>query len=334
MMIRKALIFDATNVAIRHFLANPACDENGNPIGAILGTLRMLRYMLQETKPDRVFFAWDGEGGSRRRRGTMAEYKAGRKPRLNRTIDETPGDSKENLGWQMAKLKAMLGSLGVAQLELPDIEADDTIGYLAGLLASSVKVVVSGDRDMWQLVGPTTTVYWPNKKVYIGPGEFLQHAPVLPENFVLYRALSGKGDTSDNIRGIKGLGEKTILKLFPLLAQSPITPTQFLADLEQLLALDESGGVEPKLKESEKRWYREVLAQSDLVVERVALMQLTSPEISAHAAAVIREIASAPPRFNLTGFKLALMNSSIQFTDQELFSAVREYQLRVESTSP
>ncbi|OGR24992.1 MAG: hypothetical protein A2139_14890 [Desulfobacca sp. RBG_16_60_12] len=330
-MSHKVLIADGMSIALRHFCANPSCDENGNPVGAILGTIRMLKYLLAETQADRVFFAWDGKGGSQRRRGTLAEYKAGRKPRLNRTIEETTGDSKQNLAWQLDRLKMLLGHLGVSQLELPNIEADDTIGYLVGLLDPTAKVVVSGDRDMWQLVSETTAVYWPNKKVYITKGTFVEHSPILPENFVLYRALSGKGDASDNIHGIKGLGEKTLLKLFPELGTHPITLDQLIGKVQAALELDQTGIT--KLGNTQKRWYQTVLDSRELVMGNVAISQLTSPEISATAASIIKSVAQTPPQFNITGFKLALMNSALQITDQDLFPTFRAFQLRALSTT-
>ena len=321
--MKKVLIFDGHNTFLRNFVVNPTSDTNGNPIGGLIGTLRSIKYMIHETKPSQVIFVWDGPGGARRRRGVMAEYKMGRKPRLNREMEEGTEESKNNVQWQMSKLKGLLGFLGVAQIEIPDIEADDTIGYLVGMLDPNPKVIVSGDRDMWQLVSETTTVYWPTKKVFITPGTFRENCPFPPENFVLARALSGKGDVSDNIQGIKGLGEKTLLKLFPVLGTQPTTLGFLLEECRGQVI----NGKKPL--QGVKRWYQVILDHQDLVTRNVQVMQLTSPNISAQAGSVIRHAAEQEPSFNITGFKLALINNSIQLTDPDIFTVFQEYRLRV-----
>lgn len=327
----KWLIFDGTNCFHRNFAANPTADANGNPVGGVMGSIKSIRSMLQDTRADRVIFVWDGDGGAQRRRGIIAEYKAGRKPRLNREVDETAQDSADNFAWQASKLKALLGFLGVAQLDVPNIEADDAIGYLVGLLDPQPKVVVSSDRDMWQLVSETTSVWWPGRKTYITKENFKEASPILPENFVLARAISGGGDKSDNIHGIHGLGEKTILKLFPELSTRPFSPEQLFEDAETTLRLNREAGIE--MGKSEKRWLQVILDNRDLVSRNVEVMQLTTPNISTQAAATIRAAAEKRPSFNMTGFKLALLNNSIQLLDNEMFPAFQDYKIRSENSS-
>lgn len=323
---RRVLIFDGHNTFLRNFVVNPATDANkGEPIGGLVGTIRSLKFMIHDVKPSRVLFVWDGEGGSRRRRGVMAEYKMGRKPRLNREMDEPTGDSRANLAWQMAKTKSLLSFLGVVQLEVDDIEADDSIAYLCGCLDPAQKVLVSSDHDMWQLISPTTTIYWPPKKTYLSLGNLAEFTPYHPENYVLARALSGKGDRSDNVTGIKGLGDKTILKLFPRLATSPIS----LEDLFEECRKEVQDGQKPLA--GVKRWYSVVLENSDLVSRNVQVMQLAIPNISAQAGSIIRNAANTKPTFNITGFKLALLNHGIQLTDPDIFTVFQEYRVRAMS---
>jgi DNA polymerase-1 len=323
-MSKKILIFDGHNVFIRSFVVNPHADENGNPIGGLLGTLRSVKFMIRETQADRVFFVWDGVGGSQRRRGVVEGYKMGRKPRLNRPVDEGVGDSGVNMHWQMEKTRALLGYLGVTQLCIDNIEADDTIGYLVGALEPTQKVVVSSDRDMWQLVSDTTTIYWPTKKVFITKETFKDHSSILPENYVLFRALSGHGDASDNVRGIKGLGEKTIVKLFPEFEERHFS----LDDLaDECRATIEQQGPDPKGK---FRWHRAILDSLDLVRRNVQVMQLVDPVISVQAAGIIRQAIAQEPSFNISNFKVALLNNAIQITDQDFFTTFQEYRMRAE----
>ena len=325
--MNKVLIFDGTNTFHRNFVVNPSADINGNPIGGILGTIRSIKYMIAEVQPTQVFFIWDANGGSQKRRGIIADYKMGKKPRLNREVDEQVKDSRENFVWQANKLKSLLHFLGITQIEVDNIEADDAIGYLVGLLDPVAKVVVSSDRDMWQLVSDTTVVYWPTKKIFITKENFKEQSPILPENYVLARAMA-MGDSSDNIKAIHGLGEKTLLKLFPEFTSAPVSFVQLLADINQKLSMDDQGLLTPKLKPTEKRWYKVVLESQELVSRNVEVMQLTQPIISAQAATIIKNAAHLPPSFNMTGFKLALINNSIQLTDQELFPVFQQYRAR------
>jgi 5'-3' exonuclease len=247
---------------------------------------------------------------------------------LNREVEEGVKDSSENMRWQQEKLKVLLPFLGVTQIEIDNIEADDTIGYLVGMLGETRKVVVSSDRDMWQFVSDTTTVYWPTKKVYISSENMSEYVPVRPENYVLFRAMSGKGDASDNIHGIKGLGDKTIIKLFPeFLTRPDMTPDYIFDECRAIL---EQQGENPKGK---FRWYKVIHENADLVRRNVEVMQLTSPEISASAASIIRNLAVKRPSFNMTGFKIALLNNDIQLTDNDMFAVFQEYKMRSENAA-
>jgi 5'-3' exonuclease len=331
-MSNKVLIFDGTNTFHRNFVVNPTADVNGEPIGGIIGTIRSIKYMIAETSPDKVIFVWDGDGGSKKRRGIVSEYKMGRKPRLNREVEEGVKNSRDNFVWQSQKLKKLLPFLGVTQIEIDDIEADDTIGYLVGCLDPCAKVVVSSDRDMWQLVSDTTVIYWPTKKVYISKGTFKDQTPILPENYVLARAMA-MGDNSDNIKAIKGLGEKTLLKLFPVLTKEEVTQQQLNDMIRRDLERDQRGELKPKLTASQKRWFQVVLDSTELVSRNVEVMQLRTPNISAQAATIIRNAASLEPSFNMTGFKMALINNQIQVTDNELFPVFQAYKARTQNAA-
>jgi DNA polymerase-1 len=310
----KYLIFDGHNLFLRNYAVNPMMDQNGNAIGGIVGTIRSVKFMVNEVKPDRTIIVWDGVGGSKKRRGIFAEYKAGRKPRLNREFEA--GDVKENsnnLHEQMERVKPLLRLLGITQVEIEDIEADDAIAYMVGCLPSHQKVVVSSDKDLWQLVSDTTTIYWPVKKTYI-TSESMATDGCLPANWIYEKALLG--DSSDNIDGVKGVGPATVKKLFPELSQRAFTFSEFF----QL--------VEERAKEHNKA--KLILESKELVRRNVDLMQLTSPIISTTSATVIRNAAELRPPFNFTGFRLAMMNQGIQLTDTDLINTFRAYQMRTE----
>jgi 5'-3' exonuclease len=169
------------------------------------------------------------------------------------------------------------------------------------------------------------TVYWPTKKIYITPGDFSKVSPFHPSNYVLARALA-MGDSSDNIKGLKGLGEKTLLKIYPTLTICPTSFDHMLEVIRMRLELQDKG--ELKLTASEKRWFPVILESAELVRTNLQVMQLTSPVISAYSGAVINSAVASTPEFNVTKFKLALINAGIQLTDQDLFTTFQEYRMR------
>ena len=170
--------------------------------------------------PSEVFICWDGEGGSVQRRTLFKEYKAGRKPiKPNRNYEYTEEEHKENRLWQMAVLKKILDHAPICQIEIPGVEADDIVAYLANDTYSETNnavLIVSSDKDFYQLTNKKVMVYRPFSQEVLDGKDVFEKTGVHPRNFALYRALVG-GDSSDNIKGVKGIGEKTAFKMFPFL---------------------------------------------------------------------------------------------------------------------
>lgn len=313
-MISKYLIIDGLNLFVRTYCAVPLMDSNGSPIGGVIGTLRSVKNLITELKPTRVVFAWDGVGGSLKRRGIYKDYKAGRKPRVNREYDmEEPDEARKNLIIQYNMLREYLGYLGVTQLEVGGAEADDLIALLCQhTLRDEMKVIASSDRDFLQLVGPSTIVYSPSKKLYYGSQTVLQQTGVMAENYIFMKALCG--DKSDNVKGIGGLGPKTVVKLFPFLAEREVT----LKDV-----IDHA-----QAHRAEKPKYEAVCVGSDLIIQNVELMQLSTPVISPEAVRAVAAGLAEPRGFSMSNLRLAMLRDSIQLTDTDLFSAYRDAWLR------
>lgn len=314
----RALIIDGMNLFIRNFVVVPTMDTNGNSIGGLTGFLKGLKNMVKESNPDRVIVAWDGEGGSRRRRGIFAEYKEGRKVRLNREDDmENQDESFKNMGGQMTKLKTLLNLLGVIQVEAAEVEADDVIAFICRYIyPDEQKVILTSDRDMLQLIDNRTIVYSPTKKMYYTRVEMMSTIGVMPENYIFVKALMGDG--SDNIKGMGGIGEKTAVKMFPFLAERPVTAEEIRVHAE---ANRETGSK-----------YRSVLDQWERFLENVQLMQLSNPIISSHAARTIRiSTTEQKPRFIFTEFKLQLIRDGIQVIDPDMIGVFQSYKFRAEA---
>lgn len=309
------LLIDGLNLFLRNYAVNPQMDVNGDHIGGAVGFLRCLKCYIRDFSVSRAVVVWDGKGGSQKRRGIYAEYKAGRKPRMNRAYDfgESPEAGERNLATQLLKTKRYVELLGVTQIEIEGIEADDTIAYLCYAEGDSDKVVVSTDRDFLQLVGPTTKVYSPVKKILFGSDQVKEVHLVLPENYVYSKALTG--DASDNISGVKGVGEKTVLKLFPFLAERPSTLQEVLDHAR------DHAHENPK--------YRAIHEQCEIVTANVRLMQLSSPIIGVQSASSIRHtISQDVVEPVMSEVRLSFLRDGIQLTDSDFFAVFREYHHR------
>ena len=215
---RPVLLIDGKNAYTRHYCANPDMTASGAQIGGAVGFLKMLRRLTSDLSPTRVIIAWEG-GGSTRRRALYPEYKANRKPeRMNRFYEDDIPDTEDNRVWQVAVLTRMLKRLPVCQVYVSDCEGDDVIAYLCGgRYADRAKIIVSNDRDFYQLLDERTSVYSPQtKRLHTVEDVKKEHHGVPPRNFALAKALVG--DRSDNVKGVRGLGFKTLALRIPILA--------------------------------------------------------------------------------------------------------------------
>ncbi len=205
---RKLFLFDGSALAYRaHFALAKASLSNrmGEPTGAIFGFLNILLRILERYHPDQLAVVFDAPGETARHR-KFPDYKA--------TRDKMP----DELAIQLPKLKELLRSMGIPVVEREGIEADDIIGTLAKRASDrGLEVwIVSGDKDFVQLVNSRTFLLIPGigKKRgdnLLDRNAVLEKYGVSPEQFVDYLALVG--DSSDNIPGVSGIGEKTAQKL-------------------------------------------------------------------------------------------------------------------------
>lgn len=267
----RVLIVDALNTFMRSYAAIPTLDDNGHHIGGMAGFMKSLGFAIRNFKPSRVVLVFDGKGGSQRRRKIYKEYKANRKPptRLNRAYDMTTDEQeRENMKYQLVSLIEMLECLPVTIIALDNIEADDTIAYMSELVTKNggESIIYSTDKDFLQMVGTSVKVYNPVKKKTFDIDVVLETYGVHPDNFVFYRSLLG--DKSDNIDGVRGAGEKMVLRYIPELADGNVSVglkliEQKYADIKK----------KPKLIEN-------ILDNSAIVNRNLELMQLRDVNIS------------------------------------------------------
>ena len=214
------LVIDAMNMLIRSFSLLKAMNPDGTHIGGIVGFLRSLGYVTRIFDPTRVIIVWDGKGGSANRKNINPNYKAQRATaRITHWgLYDTKEQEMEALIGQLLRVQEYLECLPVVQVQMEKLEADDIMAYIAKQSSNSkVKkcTIVSSDKDFLQLVDGTIEVYAPIKKKTFTKDNIFDELKVLPENYNIVKALLG--DNSDNLKGVKGLGIKTIVAEFPKL---------------------------------------------------------------------------------------------------------------------
>ena len=203
---QRLLILDGHSLAYRAFFALPStlATTTGQVTNAVYGFTSMLIKLLAEERPDYVAVAFD-VGKPVARLAMDAEYKAGRR--------ETPEDFRPQLGL----IQEVVQTLRIPLLLVEDHEADDAIGTLAVRAAEQGidATIVTADRDFFQLVGPRITVMFNRRGISeiarMDAAAVEERYGLPPEKYLEYVAL--KGDTSDNIPGVPGVGEKTATKL-------------------------------------------------------------------------------------------------------------------------
>jgi len=214
------MVVDAMNMLIRSFSLLKAMNPDGTHIGGIVGFLRSLGYVTRIFDPTRVIVVWDGKGGSANRKNINPDYKAQRATaRITHWgLYDTKQQEMEALIGQLLRVQEYLECLPVTQLQMEKLEADDIMAYIAKQSSySKVKkcTIISSDKDFLQLVDDTVEVYAPVKKKTFTKDNIFEELKVLPENYNIVKALLG--DNSDNLKGVKGLGIKTIVAEFPKL---------------------------------------------------------------------------------------------------------------------
>ncbi|MHB8481338.1 MAG: DNA polymerase I [Nitrospiria bacterium] len=194
-------LIDGSSYIYRAFYAIPALNTSkGFPTNAIYGFITMLLKILKEKQPDYLAIAFDPKGPTQRSHAYQ-DYKSHRPP------------MPENLVPQIPYIHRVVEGFQIPVLLEQGFEADDLIGTYARLAAERDLdvMIVSGDKDMLQLVSPRTRIYDPMKDKTIRIEEVISRFGVGPDQVVEIMGLMG--DSSDNIPGVPGIGEKTAVRL-------------------------------------------------------------------------------------------------------------------------
>ena len=197
----KILLLDSNSLMHRAYHALPNLKSSkGLYTGAIYGFLSILLKIIKEQKPTHIAAAFDLHGPTFRHE-MYKEYKATRKP------------MDEELRRQVEPLKDLITAMGIKIVSKQGYEGDDILGTLSKRFDDEC-IIVTGDRDSFQLVSPTTKIFWTKKGVSdieVYDVERLLEDGFTVEQFIDYKAL--RGDASDNVPGIPSVGEKTAKQL-------------------------------------------------------------------------------------------------------------------------
>ena len=205
--MNRLLVLDGNSIINRAFYGVKALTtKDGRYTNAIVGFLNILASLRDRTDATHIAVAFDRKAPTFRHQA-YAEYKAGRK------------GMPDELRQQLQPLKDILAAMGLTLVELDGYEADDILGTLskAAAAAGDVCYIATGDRDSLQLVGEGVTVLLATTKmghpetVVFDPAAIMEKYGLTPAQLIDLKAL--QGDTSDNIPGVPGVGEKTALDL-------------------------------------------------------------------------------------------------------------------------
>ena len=194
------LLVDGLNMCYRMVHTHATLKHGELGTGVIYGFIKNMYDLVGKYEPEQVIVVWEGKDSRLRRKTMYPEYKAKRKSDL-----PIP---KEDFYKQIDNLKELLYYLGMNNVDVPKFEADDVIAVLSRHFAQERKkvLIVSTDGDMLQLINMWVEVYSPTKELVYNEANFHSLVGMALSDFVDYKCLVG--DSSDNIPGVRGIGEK------------------------------------------------------------------------------------------------------------------------------
>ncbi|MFG2719373.1 5'-3' exonuclease H3TH domain-containing protein [Streptomyces sp. NPDC048416] len=212
------MLLDTSSLYYRAYFGVPDTVRapDGTPVNAVRGLLDFISRLVHDHRPDDLVACMDADWRPQWRVDLIPSYKA------HRVTEETPvgqpdeEETPDTLAPQVPVIDDVLDALGIARVGVPGYEADDVIGTLSGLATGPVDIV-TGDRDLFQLVDDVRAVrvLYPRKGV--GDCDLVDNElirtkyQVRPDQYADFAAL--RGDASDGLPGVKGIGEKTAAQL-------------------------------------------------------------------------------------------------------------------------
>jgi len=219
--VSKTLLVDGDNLFKIGFHGVKELYNDGAHVGGVYHFINTLRRFLDEHNHDKVVVFWDGDSNSSIRKGIYPQYKGNRRQDMNEY-------KYESYLQQKARVKTYLEEVFVRQVEMINNEADDLIAHYCKIATEEKIIIFSADKDLTQLISERVTIYSPIYKQYFKNGDkiLINKVDIPHQNVTVCKIFTG--DKSDNIDGIEGLGEKTLVKLFPQMQEKSCTVKELL----------------------------------------------------------------------------------------------------------
>lgn len=251
-----SVIVDGNNL-LKMSLVDKTMNSKGEEYGAVMSFIRMLGTILNKKDFNYCMVVWDGIGSGVLRWQYYEDYKANRDKNYSLHDPNLTDYDRKLLEFQRkcishsramsdketddiiferekSIIKAILEELCIRQYEFENTEGDDIIAFYTKNKKSSEKlVIVSADKDLTQLISDTVIVYNPRMKDFVTKDNSIEKIGITHENVVLEKILCG--DASDNIKGVKGIGETTLIKLFPQIKDTKTDLNAIIERSKQLL---------------------------------------------------------------------------------------------------
>lgn len=296
---RLILLVDFYNLFIRSFLVVPITNEDGEHFGGVFGSLQSLKSAIDGLNPSEVYIISDGPNAALRRKKMSTDYKANRTREWHRGAVRafdflSEHEQSESFGMQVKRLREYFEVLPVKTIQIPYVEADDIIAEIANRSTDDTHCLIySTDGDYKQLISDRISCYNPITKKLMTQSTFFEKHGFLPDNYIYFKMVSG--DASDNVSGLKGIGEKTFVKMFPSVKEKPIK------DLDELLEIArhsiDAGG--KAFTPSTMSKFKLLLDSEEQLKLNWNLMQLQDVNISQQSRDSVQNLMAAQPnQFN------------------------------------
>lgn len=305
---RPILLVDGLNLFMRHFVVNPSISEQGTHIGGVTGFLKSLEHLSNRIGPSRVIVVWES-GGSPRRRAIYSNYKNKRRPqKLNRYYGDDIPDTVENRSDQLSLLVSLLRHAPIQQIYVPDCEADDVIGYISKYVFQDTRlVIVSSDKDLYQLLSKRVIQFSPGQKKFITTKDVKEKFQISVENFCTARCFVG--DKSDGLSGVPRAGFSSLYKRFPELKEDKFVSVEDIIKKSKKM-----------IENSKLKLYTNIIDYSDIAKRNWKLMYLDGVGLSGTQIMKIKEdIESFEPSMNKIKLIKELMKYGISNFDVDGF---------------
>jgi len=240
-----SLLIDGENLLKIGFHGTKNTQTENGSVGAIFHFINTIKRFYSEYGITKVVVFWEGENSKKYRQGYYPYYKQ------NRNSQYTE-EQIYDLGRQRIRIKQYLEELYIRQVEVAECEADDGIAYYCKNSPNEIKLILSSDKDLLQLISEDVKIYLLNKKVVITDKNFHTYFDYHQGNVGLIKMIAG--DSSDNISGLQNIGEEKTLKLFPELRKEKKDSDWIIERTNELLSEKPDNNMLKTIVEGKTKW--------------------------------------------------------------------------------